>query len=96
MSSSHRRTYALLIILGLILLTPWVSAAELRGQTEFRSDSTIQELSLGEQIWRILARLWAKDGASAGPKDESQPAGTGTLIKCENGGSIDPDGHCRP
>lgn len=94
MSSSHRRTYALLIILGLILLTPWVSAAEIRGHTEFRSDSTVQELSLSEQIWRILARLWAKDGASADPKEE--PAATGSLIKCENGGSLDPNGHCRP
>ena len=96
MPSSHRRTSAL-VILGLILLSPLPSAGELRGHAmELRADFTAPEISLSEQIWEIVARLWGKDGGSADPKEESQPAATGSLIKCENGGSIDPDGHCRP
>ena len=96
MPVSLRRT-SVLLILGFILLTPWASAAELLSPiTELRSGLTVPELWFREQIWGILARVWGKDGASADPKEEGQQAATDSLIKCENGGSIDPDGHCRP
>ena len=95
MPSSHHRTSAL-VILGLILLSPSLSAAEIRGHgIQLHTDLRAPELSLGKQLWGIVSRLWGQ-GASADPKEESQPAATGSLIKCDNGGSIDPDGHCRP
>lgn len=81
-SLSFRRTLAALV-LGLVLLSPWASASEIRGRMAHRSSMVTQvvPVTLGS-MWNGFLR-WIMTRVTTGPNGA-----------CENGTWVDPNGRC--
>ncbi len=98
MSSLSFRRAAVALVLGLILLSPWASASELRSRATHRSvPFVVQEVrGVFGQLWGILAGLWSKAGCSADPDGllMSQSTTSSSSVFCDAGGSADPFGRC--
>ena len=69
MSSPSFRRAAAVLVLGLILLTPWASASGPRSRATHRSGPSVvqEEQGVWGKVWGILASLWSKNGGSADP-----------------------------
>jgi hypothetical protein len=98
MSSPSFRRAAVVLVLGLILLSPWASASGPRSRATHRSGPSVvqEEQGVWGKVWGILASLWSKDGARADPDGllSGRPATSNSARFCDNGMSIDPDGRC--
>jgi hypothetical protein len=97
MSNLSFRRAAVALALGLILLSPWASASELRSRAHRSGPAVAQEVQgVFGQIWGILAGFLSKAGASADPNGliGSQPTTSSSATLCDAGGSLDPDGRC--
>jgi hypothetical protein len=97
MSSPSFRRAAVVLVLGLTLLSPWASAAGPRGRVAHRSGpSVVQEQGVWGKIWGIFASLWSKNGGSADPNGllGGQPTTSSSTTFCDAGGSLDPFGRC--
>jgi hypothetical protein len=97
MSNLSFRRAAVALALGLILLSPWASASELRSRAHRSGPAVAQEVQgVFGQLWGILAGFLNKNGGSIDPNGVlgSQPTTSSSAGFCENGMSIDPNGRC--
>ncbi len=98
MSSLSFRRAVVALVLGLTLVSPWVSASELRSRVSHRSGPSVAQEVGGVfgQLWGALANFWSKARGSADPNGllTSQPTTSSSAGPCENGMSIDPNGRC--
>jgi hypothetical protein len=97
MSSLSFRSAVVALALGWTLVSP-LASAELGGRTAHRrGPSAMQEVpGVFGQLWEALVSLFSKAGCSADPNGlvGSQPVTGSSIFSCENGGSLDPNGHC--
>jgi hypothetical protein len=99
MSSLSFRRAVVALALGWTLVSP-LASAELGGRTvHHRSPSATREVpGVFGQLWEALVSLFSKAGCSVDPNGlvGSQPPNSSSARSCENGMTIDPDGHCAP
>jgi hypothetical protein len=97
MSNLSFRRAVIALALGLILLSPWASASELRSRAHRSSPSVAQEVQgVFGQLWVILSGFLSKAGGSLDPNGflGSQPTTSSSAVLCDAGASADPFGRC--
>ena len=94
MSQLFRRI-VLGFVVGLCLLTPLASAAQRPQGTRVERFSLPEPSDLFAVAWRLLARMWNKEGCMLDPHGACIPKSTG-VPSSDAGCLIDPHGGCVP
>jgi hypothetical protein len=92
MSQIIRRTVVGLVV-GLCLLTPLASAAQRPQQTRIERFSLPTPSELFAGAWRLLSRVWSKEGCMIDPHGICVPKAT-VVPSSDAGCGLDPYGHC--
>jgi hypothetical protein len=95
--SSLRKTILLLLVV--VLATPWVCVAGPRAAESARPAQVLQpaRFDLLTQIWNSLRSLWSDEGCNIDPNGRCAPGPAPqppASIKTDEGCGIDPSGRC--
>jgi hypothetical protein len=93
MSQIIRRTVVGLVV-GLCLLTPLASAAQRPQQTRIERFSLPEPSELFAGAWRLLSRIWSKEGCMIDPNGICVPEPSAGTTTSDNGCGLDPHGGC--
>ena len=87
------RRIVLGFVVGLCLLTPLASAAQRPQQTRIEKFSLPEPSEVFAGAWRLLARIWNKEGCMIDPHGACIPKST-VAPNSDAGCGIDPHGIC--
>jgi len=87
-----RRKTVLVVLVALLLTTPWASAAPRQGRGGPVTAFGILVPDVLSQAWSFLTGLWSKEGCHIDPDGQYVPAPA--PLPTKEGCHIDPNGRC--
>lgn len=88
-----RRKTVLIVLVALLLTTPWASAAPRQGRSGPVTAFGIVVPDVLDQAWSFLAGLWRKEGCHIDP-DGRCSTSVAPTSSADTGCQIDPFGRC--